>query len=556
MKTERELAELIFDKFREQKCKADQIIPLRSIKHDEFIINMNPIEQDLFYKVLDELQYAGYYVYEKKLGGILRLTEKGYQYIYDNEKVSLMQNIPWIIPEKEKTNWDRAYTKLWKAIGEKEKAIFYISGTKFYSFILDLYDNIPPSYNQYIEERRKKGISTSRVDYYKDLINLLDDDTRYQLYINIQVFIEDRILDKNDQDTNVNISSKTTSFLDDVVENTPSKKVEEKAFKDISNEKSSSNNEDTPKVFISYSWDDEAHKNWVLNLATKLKDKGINVILDQWDLKLGGLIPKFMENSVYNSDRVICVITPNYKEKTINLHGGVGYEYSIISAKIWEEVETQKFIPLLRVGDNENIPVSLKGRMYIDMRKDNNFEDMLNKLLEDILNSPKNIKIPIEAEPEYKEVKQKERNTEIEFRVKKEDPSIDNLFFWRYYDIHISISNIRKEGSIDKLMCFVSMDKELKRYIHYSIRPQQLSNNIIQISFGNSNIIKLGNDSILSSYNYILPSVKREIGVLKVKKSFFDQHSLINIQVSTEFGSEEFSFFADEILYNSYVSQS
>jgi len=400
-----------------------------------------------------------------------------------------------------------------------------------------------------MEDRKDKApFSTSRVDYYKDLINLLDNDTRYQLYINIQIFIEDSILYKNDEDTNINISSKTTSFLDDVVENTPSKKVEEKAFKDISNKKSSSNNEDTPKVFISYSWDDEAHKNWVLNLATKLKDKGVNVILDQWDLKLGGLIPKFMENSVYNSDRVICVITPNYKEKTINLHGGVGYEYSIISAKIWEEVETQKFIPLLRVGDNENIPVSLKGRMYIDMRKDSNFEDMLNKLLEDILNSPKNIKIPIEAEPEYKEVKQKERNTEIEFRVKKEDPSIDNLFFWRYYDIHISISNIRKEGSIDKLMCFVSMDKELNRYIHYSIRPQQLSNNIIQISFGNSNIIKLGNDSILSSYNYILPSVKREIGVLKVKKSFFDQHSLINIQVSTEFGSEEFSFFADEIL--------
>ena len=549
MKTERELAELIFDKFREQKCETGQIIPLKSIKYDKFIMNLNPIERDLFYKVLNALEYTRYYDYEKDLGGILRLTEKGYQYIYDDEKISLMQNIPWIIPKKEETNWDRAYHKLWKAIGEEGKAIFYISGPKFYSFILDLYDNIPPSYNQYMKDRKEKApFSTSRVDYYKDLINLLDNDTRYQLYINIQIFIEDSILYKNDEATNINISSKTTSFLDDVVENTPSKKVEEKAFKDISNKKSSSNNEDTPKVFISYSWDDEAHKNWVLNLATKLKDKGVNVILDQWDLKLGGLIPKFMENSVYNSDRVICVITPNYKEKTINLHGGVGYEYSIISAKIWEEVETQKFIPLLRVGDNENIPVSLKGRMYIDMRKDSNFEDMLNKLLEDILNSPKNIKIPIEAEPEYKEVKQKERNTEIEFRVKKEDPSIDNLFFWRYYDIHISISNIRKEGSIDKLMCFVSMDKELNRYIHYSIRPQQLSNNIIQISFGNSNIIKLGNDSILSSYNYILPSVKREIGVLKVKKSFFDQHSLINIQVSTEFGSEEFSFFADEIL--------
>ena len=552
MKTERELAELIFDKFREQKCETGQIIPLKSIEYDKFIMNLNPIEKDLFYKVLNGLQYTRYYDYEKDLGEILRLTEKGYQYIYDDEKISLMQNIPWIIPEKEKTNWVIAYNRLWKAV---DNSIYYIKGSDFYKLILNLYDNIPPSYNQYIEERRKKGISTSRVDYYKDLINLLDEDTRYQLYINIQVFIEDRILDKNDQDANINISSNTSPFLDDLVENSPPKKTEEKAFKEISNEKLSSNNENAPKVFISYSWDGEAHKNWVLNLATKLKEKGINVILDQWDLKLGGLIPKFMEKSVYNSDRVICVITPNYNEKTINLYGGVGYEYSIISAKIWEEIETQKFIPLLRAGNKENIPISLKGRMYIDMRNDNNFEGMLNKLLEDILNSPKNIKIPIGVKPEYKEAKQKERNTEIEFRVEKENTSfnslLNNLFFECYYDIHISISNIRKEGSIDKLMCFVSMDNELKRYIHFSIRPQQLSNNIIQISFENSNIIKLGNERNYSvlSYNHILPSVKREIGVLKVKKSFFDQHSLINFQVTTEFGSEEFSFFADEILY-------
>ena len=552
MKTERELAELIFDKFREQKCETGQIIPLKSIEYDKFIMNLNPIEKDLFYKVLNGLQYTRYYDYEKDLGGILRLTEKGYQYIYDDEKISLMQNIPWIIPEKEKTNWDRAYNRLWKVV---DNSIYYIKGSDFYKLIFNLYDNIPPSYNEYIEERRKKGISTSRVNYYKDLINLLDNDTRYQLYINIQIFIEDRMLDKNDQDININISPKATSFFDDVVENTPSKKLKEKAFKEISNEKLSSNNENVPKVFISYSWDGEAHENWVLKLATKLRDNGIDAILDQWELELGKLIPNFMENSVTKSDRVICVITPNYNEKTINLHGGVGYEYSIISAKIWEKIETQKFIPLLRAGNNENIPISLKGRMYIDMRDDNNFEGMLNKLLEDILNSPKNIKIPIGVKSEYKEAKQKERNTEIEFRVEKENTSfnslLNNLFFECYYDIHISISNIRKEGSIDKLMCFVSMDNELKRYIHFSIRPQQLSNNIIQISFENSNIIKLGNERNYSvlSYNHILPSVKREIGVLKVKKSFFAQHSLINFQVTTEFGSEDFSFFADEILY-------
>ena len=83
MKTERELAELIFDKFRERKCRANQIISLKSIIYNESIMNLNPIEQDLFYKVLNGLQYIGYYVYEKDLEEILRLTEKGYQYIYD-----------------------------------------------------------------------------------------------------------------------------------------------------------------------------------------------------------------------------------------------------------------------------------------------------------------------------------------------------------------------------------------------------------------------------------------------------------------------------------------
>ncbi|ATA81255.1 hypothetical protein CGC53_02270 [Capnocytophaga leadbetteri] len=549
MKTERELAELIFDKFREQKCETGQIIPLKSIEYDKFIMNLNPIEQDLFYKVLNGLQYTRYYDYEKDLGGILRLTEKGYQYIYDDEKISLMQNIPWIIPKKEETNWDRAYHKLWKAIGEEGKAIFYISGPKFYSFILDLYDNIPPSYNQYMKDRKEKApFSTSRVDYYKDLINLLDDDTRYQLYINIQIFIEDRILDKNDQDANINILSNTSPFLDDLVENTPPKKTEEKAFKEISNEKSFSNNENAPKVFISYSWDGEAHENWVLKLATKLRDNGIDAILDQWELEPGKLIPNFMGKSIEISDRVICIMTPSYKTKSNaeEPKGGVAYESSIMAAETIKNIITTKFIPLLREGnDNNAIPYFLIGRTYIDMRDNNSFEDRLEELLRAIYKEPKSKKPPIGKKPEYVENKNKERNIEIELSVLKEDISLNSILSGRFYDIHINISNIREKGSIEKLQCFVSIDNKLRQCIHYSTQIQKINNNIIQVYFENSNII----NGIVISYNPILPSVKRDIGILKVKKSFFDQHLLINFQVSTEFGSEEFSFFADEILY-------
>lgn len=50
-----------------------------------------------------------------------------------------------------------------------------------------------------------------------------------------------------------------------------------------------------PQVFISYSHDSLEHKQWVLELATRLRANGIDAILDQWDLKPGDDLPKFME---------------------------------------------------------------------------------------------------------------------------------------------------------------------------------------------------------------------------------------------------------------------
>jgi hypothetical protein len=48
-----------------------------------------------------------------------------------------------------------------------------------------------------------------------------------------------------------------------------------------------SSSEQPPKLFISYSWSSEAHAAWVLELATELREVGIDVILDKWDLKEG-----------------------------------------------------------------------------------------------------------------------------------------------------------------------------------------------------------------------------------------------------------------------------
>ena len=142
------------------------------------------------------------------------------------------------------------------------------------------------------------------------------------------------------------------------------------------------NEQKKPKVFISYSYDGKQHEQWVENFAKKLKENNINVILDKWHTKLGQPLTNFMEQSISNSQRVICILTPNYKNKTDKLNGGVGYEYSIITAEIFQSVYTTKFIPLLRNGSEEDaIPISLSGRKYLDMTNDEDFDKNMNDLL-------------------------------------------------------------------------------------------------------------------------------------------------------------------------------
>ena len=45
----------------------------------------------------------------------------------------------------------------------------------------------------------------------------------------------------------------------------------------------------TPRVFLSYSHDSEVHRAWVRLLAERLLKGGVEVTLDQWDLRPGGV---------------------------------------------------------------------------------------------------------------------------------------------------------------------------------------------------------------------------------------------------------------------------
>lgn len=140
----------------------------------------------------------------------------------------------------------------------------------------------------------------------------------------------------------------------------------------------------SPKVFISYSWEDENHKNWVKELTDKLIDCGVDAVLDQYDLTLGDRLPQFMEQSVCNADYVLIICTPLYKEKSDNRTGGVGYEGHIISAELLTKGNERKFIPIIRKGTiATSIPNCLAGKLGINLCEgfdEENFEDLITTI--------------------------------------------------------------------------------------------------------------------------------------------------------------------------------
>lgn len=94
-----------------------------------------------------------------------------------------------------------------------------------------------------------------------------------------------------------------------------------------------------PKAFISYSHDSEQHKLWVKKIATRLREEGVDAILDQWELLGGDDLNLFMERGVRESDKVILICTDGYVQKSNARTGGVGYEGMIVSAALAKNIE-------------------------------------------------------------------------------------------------------------------------------------------------------------------------------------------------------------------------
>jgi hypothetical protein len=142
-----------------------------------------------------------------------------------------------------------------------------------------------------------------------------------------------------------------------------------------------------PRAFISYSWDDESHREWVCQLATRLRSDGVDVSIDKWETVPGDQLAAFMERSIRENQFVVIICTPRYKQRSDAREGGVGYEGDIMTSEAMNSQNNRKFIPVLRKGAwSAAAPSWLLGKYRVNLSgepySERDYEDLVRTLLD------------------------------------------------------------------------------------------------------------------------------------------------------------------------------
>ncbi|MDU1005459.1 MAG: metallophosphoesterase [Clostridium butyricum] len=141
-------------------------------------------------------------------------------------------------------------------------------------------------------------------------------------------------------------------------------------------------NKKPPKIYISYSWDDEVHKNWVITLMNKLRENGIDANMDVSIIQSETVnVNQMMIQNIRDSDFIIIVLTENYAQRANAYIGGVGRETKLIENELADNL---KRIILVKRGVGEDkliIPYYLDGVYYMDFTIDDNFKQSFDELI-------------------------------------------------------------------------------------------------------------------------------------------------------------------------------
>lgn len=163
-----------------------------------------------------------------------------------------------------------------------------------------------------------------------------------------------------------------------------------------------------PKVFVSYSWTNQAHVDRILAWCERLVADGIDVEIDRWSLNEGHDKFAFMEKMVTDPSitHVLIFSDSRYAQKADEREKGVGTESQIISAEIYGRATQDKFIPIVCEFDAKGepcVPVFLKTRIYLNFSTPEHANDNWETLIRRLYKKPLLTKPRLGKPPAYLE---------------------------------------------------------------------------------------------------------------------------------------------------------
>lgn len=139
------------------------------------------------------------------------------------------------------------------------------------------------------------------------------------------------------------------------------------------------------RVFVTYAWENEEHNDRVISFVNFLREKGYDASMDRKESQeeTATNFNKMMIQNIQNSEKVIIVLSPKYKEKADAFTGGVGFEFGIVLEELKTYINKYIFVSF-GIDIFENItPLGIVGRDILDLKKDqdqNEFNELFAKL--------------------------------------------------------------------------------------------------------------------------------------------------------------------------------
>jgi SEFIR domain/ATPase family associated with various cellular activities (AAA) len=143
----------------------------------------------------------------------------------------------------------------------------------------------------------------------------------------------------------------------------------------------------SPIVFTSYSHDSPAHRERVLSLSNRLRDEGVDVVIDRYEESPTEGWPRWMANQIERADFVLIVCTEQYELRFAGRgKKGIGrggkWEGAIITQQLYEqELQNKKFVPVIfSLDDLKYIPTILRGATFYNLGDENEYERLYRRL--------------------------------------------------------------------------------------------------------------------------------------------------------------------------------